>query len=215
LKYQTILFDFDGTLADTLPICFYSFQKIFKKYDDKDLDKQDILTMFGPSEIGIINQNLSNNQYVEQAIEDYYYFYNMGHSELVKHNEEILNMITELKRKGTLLGIVTGKARRSYEISINHLFASDPFEVSITGDDVINPKPHPEGVTKAIKLLDSTVDETLFIGDSDADIKAGIDAGVTTVGVNWLDNSHGSSFLHRPDYEFASIEDFLNELILS
>jgi pyrophosphatase PpaX len=214
LKYKTILFDFDGTLADTLPICFYSFQKIFKKYDDKDLEKQDILAMFGPSEVGIIKQNLLNNQYVEQAIKDYYDFYNMGHSELVKHNEEILNMLNELKRKGILLGVVTGKARRSYEISINHLFASDPFEVSITGDDVIYPKPHPEGVIKAIKILNSSVNQTLFVGDSDADIKAGIDAGVTTVGVNWLDNSHGSSFLHRPDYKFDRIQDFLNELVL-
>jgi pyrophosphatase PpaX len=156
--------------------------------------------MFGPSEIGIIKQNLSNNQYVEQAIEDYYDFYNMGHSELVKHNEKILNMINELKRKGILLGIVTGKARRSYEISINHLFSSDPFEVSITGDDVIYPKPHPEGVTKAIKLLNSTVDEALFIGDSDAEIKAGIDVGVTTVGVNWLDKKQRLVFCGKSTY---------------
>ncbi|WP_025028923.1 HAD family hydrolase [Caldalkalibacillus mannanilyticus] len=213
MKYKTILFDFDGTLADTLPICFYSFQKVFQKYDNRELSNHDILAMFGPSEIGIIKQNLSNKMFVEQAIEDYYDMYHSKHSELVKPNEGIINMINDLKIKGISLGIVTGKARRSYEISINHLFGLDPFEISITGDDVLYPKPHPEGILKAIKLLDSSIENTLFIGDSDADIKAGIDAGVSTVGVNWLDNSHGSIFTYKPDYEYDRIEYFINELI--
>lgn len=214
VKYKTILFDFDGTLADTLPICFYSFQKVFKKYDGRELSKEDVLEMFGPSEIGIIKQNLSNQHHISQAIEDYYEFYNLGHSKFVKQNEKVLNMLNDLKKTKVNLGVVTGKARRSYEISMKHLFATDPFEVSITGDDVIKPKPDPEGILKAVKLLNSTISETLFIGDSHADIKAGIEAGVTTIGVNWLDNSHGSTFLLRPHYEFTCIDEFMNEFIL-
>lgn len=112
MMYKTILFDFDGTLADTLPICFYSFQGIFKKYDDRELTKEDIIAMFGPSEIGIIKQNLSNQHHVLQTIEDYYEFYNLGHSKFVQQNEKILNMLSELKKSNVNLGVVTGKARR-------------------------------------------------------------------------------------------------------
>lgn len=50
------------------------------------------------------------------------------------------------------LGIVTGKARRSLDISLKALRMDHYFDVIITGDGVINPKPHPEGVMEALSL---------------------------------------------------------------
>ncbi|MCM3496304.1 HAD family hydrolase [Paenibacillus sp. FSL M8-0142] len=213
LKYKAILFDFDGTLADTLPICFYSFQKIFATYDQRTLSDQDIVAMFGPSEVGIIQQNLRCKDRVHEAIDDYYLHYEREHDRMVSGNQEILELINLIHHKGISTGIVTGKARRSYDISVKHLFPDDLFKVSITGDDVVDPKPHPEGIIKAMKLLGCSPQETLFVGDSQADIEAGVRAKVKTVGVNWLDNSHSSEFLIKPDYEFSSISEFISELI--
>lgn len=56
MKYKGIIFDFDGTIADTLPLCFYSFKEIFRKYNQRDLSSEEVLDMFGPSEVGIIQQ---------------------------------------------------------------------------------------------------------------------------------------------------------------
>lgn len=213
MKYKAILFDFDGTLADTLPVCFYSFQKVFTTYDQRTLSDQDIVAMFGPSEVGIIQQNLRCKDRVHEAVADYYLHYEREHSRFVSGNQEILELINLIHHKGMLTGIVTGKARRSYEISVKHLFPDDLFQVSITGDDVVDPKPHPEGIIKAMKLLGCSPQETLFVGDSQADIEAGVRAKVKTVGVNWLDNSHGSELLIKPDYEFSSVSEFIKELI--
>lgn len=47
---KAIVFDFDGTFANTLPICFYAFQNVFKEYDNTDLSSNEIKEMFGPSE---------------------------------------------------------------------------------------------------------------------------------------------------------------------
>lgn len=47
---KAVLFDFDGTLANTLPICYYAFQNVFKKYDNRELSTNEISAMFGPSE---------------------------------------------------------------------------------------------------------------------------------------------------------------------
>ncbi|MBL2346880.1 HAD family hydrolase, partial [Klebsiella pneumoniae] len=55
---RTIIFDFDGTLADTLPLCYYSFQNVFWQFDNKKITEAEILSMFGPSEVGIIHENL-------------------------------------------------------------------------------------------------------------------------------------------------------------
>lgn len=209
MKYKAVLFDFDGTLADTLPVCFYSFQTIFKKYDDKTLSNKEVIEMFGPSEIGIIEQNLQNKDKITQAIEDYYSCYEREHSNLVRDNEEIIHMIEHLRKRKISIGIVTGKARKSLEISLKNLFLNDFYEVAISGDDVVNPKPHPEGINKALKVLGIPPQDILYVGDSNADIEAGKRANVETVGVNWLSNSHGRGFTIKPDYEFSSITDFM------
>jgi pyrophosphatase PpaX len=69
-KIKAIIFDFDGTLADTLPVCFSAFQAVFRKFDNRELTPEEIKAMFGPSETGIIRRNLINTDH-ENAIELY------------------------------------------------------------------------------------------------------------------------------------------------
>ncbi|MFF2176674.1 HAD family hydrolase [Lysinibacillus sp. NPDC058147] len=206
---KAIIFDFDGTLANTLPICYYAFHNVFKEFDNKDLSSEEIEAMFGPSETGIIRGNLVNSN-KEQAIELYYKKYLENHSNLVKHNVEIDEMIKHLKGNDIKLGIVTGKARRSLDISLKALQMDQLFDVIITGDDVINPKPHPEGISKALSLLDVRDNEAMFIGDSDADIQAGSAANVHTVGVRWLQDVQTVEFKIEPNSFFNSINQFVD-----
>ena len=46
---KAIIFDFDGTLANTLPVCFYAFLSVFKKFDNNEVTPDEIKAMFGPS----------------------------------------------------------------------------------------------------------------------------------------------------------------------
>ncbi|GGJ96289.1 pyrophosphatase PpaX [Lentibacillus kapialis] len=209
---KAIVFDFDGTLANTLPICYYAFQNVFREFDNKDLSSEEIKAMFGPSETGIIRENLTNVN-KEQAIELYYKKYLESHSNLVNPNKDIDEMIRHLKDNDIKIGIVTGKARRSLDISLKALQMSKLFDVIITGDDVVNPKPHPEGIIKALSLLGVQNNEAMFIGDSDADIQAGNQANVHTVGVQWLPDYQTLEFNTEPNSSFDSVKqlvDFVN-----
>jgi pyrophosphatase PpaX len=208
---KAIIFDFDGTLANTLPICFYAFKKVFKEFDDRDYSSDEIKAMFGPSETGIIRENLSHIN-KEQAIELYYKAYTEHHHELVKPNDEMDELLEYLKSRGIKLGIVTGKGTRSLDISLQALQMDGLFDVIITGDDVINPKPHPEGVLKALNLLGIEKEDAMFLGDSDADIQAGKQANVYTVGVQWLPDFHSSEFIVEPDSTFTSVRKFIESL---
>ncbi|WKB34645.1 HAD hydrolase-like protein [Terrilactibacillus sp. S3-3] len=60
MKLTTVLFDFDGTLADTLPLTFHGLKSVFRTFDDRAMDNDDILSMFGPTEDGIIERHLQN-----------------------------------------------------------------------------------------------------------------------------------------------------------
>ena len=194
---KAILFDFDGTLAHTLPVCFEAFQEVFRRFDERELTNEDIISMFGPSETGIIRENLKHTD-SSSAIELYYTVYSETHDKLVPHSPEIIELLGDLRRKGYQLGIVTGKAQRSLDLSLEALKMTSYFDVVITGDDVTNAKPHPEGIQQAMKRLGVTNEDTIYLGDSDADILAGIDAGVRTVGVYWLPN-YQPTFTQKPD----------------
>ncbi|QED49971.1 HAD family hydrolase [Cytobacillus dafuensis] len=208
---KAIIFDFDGTLANTLPICYFAFQNVFKDFDKKDLSADQIRAMFGPSETGIIRENLSNPN-KEQAIELYYKRYSQYHDQLVAKNNEVDDLLRYLKEQGIKLGIVTGKAKRSLDISLKALQMESFFDAMITGDDVINPKPHPEGVIKALSLLGVERDEAIFIGDSDADILAGVQANVYTVGVQWLPEYQTLNFTVEPNSVFTCVAEFTESI---
>ncbi|WP_391209316.1 HAD family hydrolase [Psychrobacillus sp. L4] len=204
---KAIIFDFDGTIANTLPICYYSFQSVFKAFDNKELSNEDIKAMFGPSETGIIRENLIHLN-KEQAIDMYYEKYLENHLQLVKQNHEMDDLLKYIKKMGLKLAIVTGKAKRSLDISLRALQMEDLFEVLVTGDDVIDPKPHPEGVIKALTLLNVQKEDAIFIGDSEADIVAGLQAGVVTIGVQWLEDYQTAEFTTQPNRVFKDINDF-------
>ncbi|MBT2636729.1 HAD family hydrolase [Bacillus sp. ISL-39] len=206
---KAVIFDFDGTLADTLPVCFLAFESVFKKFDNRDVTSEEIKAMFGPSETGIIRENLKNNNYNE-AIELYYEIYSERHKNVVQNNEDINTLLRLLRTNGYKLGIVTGKARRSLDISLDCLGLNNFFDVIITGDDVEFPKPHPEGIYKALEDLGVLPSEAVFLGDSDADIMAGKKANVLTVGVHWLPNYQTIDFNVQPDEVYRSINDFIS-----
>lgn len=207
LMVRAILFDFDGTLANTLPICYYAFQSVFKEFDNRELTPNEILGMFGPSEVGIIRENLLS-PHKEAAIEHFYQQYSQSHNELVEANHDIYKLITSLKEMDIKLGIFTGKAKRSLDISLEKLHMEGLFDVIITGDDVRNPKPDPEGLLKALSILNVKNSEAIFVGDSDADIIAGMQANVFTIGVQWLPEYQTAIFSEQPNLFMNSVTEF-------
>jgi pyrophosphatase PpaX len=98
IDIKAVLFDFDGTLADTLPVCFLAFESVFKNFDGRDITTEEIKAMFGPSETGIIRKNLVNKKH-EEAIELYYEIYKERHESHVHSNEEINSLLNHLKTK--------------------------------------------------------------------------------------------------------------------
>jgi phosphoglycolate phosphatase-like HAD superfamily hydrolase len=64
-----IIFDLDGTLADTLPVCFDAYRLAFAKYVDHEWTDDQISALFGPSEEGVIRQVVPTR--AEECLEEY------------------------------------------------------------------------------------------------------------------------------------------------
>lgn len=85
---------------------------------------------------------------------------------------------------------------------------NDLFDVIITGDDVVNPKPHLEGLMKALAQLNINNTDAVFLGDSDADILAGKQANVHTIAVQWLETYQTLEFSVEPHQIMKSVNEF-------
>jgi HAD superfamily hydrolase (TIGR01549 family) len=204
---KAVIFDFDGTLADTLPIVYKSFQEIFREYKKEEKTDEDIKAMFGPSEERIIREQFHEG-HIEPAIDMYHRYYWDNHDQWVKKSMEMERLLAFIHRKGLHLAIMTGKGRKSLDLSLKALNMEDLFEITVTGDEVEKPKPDPEGLLKILQTLNVSADEAVFAGDSDTDIRAGKRAGIETAGVQWLPTFQTPEFTTDPDHVFTDPHDF-------
>lgn len=214
MTIKSVLFDFDGTLADTLPLSFSAFRSVFLKYENKLMNNEEIVNTFGPTEEEIIKINITNKDMVDSAIEHYYEIYEKHFHEMVVIPSEVINLIRDLSQQNIKMVIITGKSRRCLDICLKNLGISELFITSITGDEVSKPKPDPEGIYRAIQLMDLRPDEVIFVGDSNADIMAGKSANILTIGAHWFETVQTTNFLIEPDHIFTRTEDlkiFINE----
>lgn len=209
---KAIIFDFDGTLADTLPICVHAASEAFLKYDGRALTAPEVIAMFGPTEADIIRLNLANREQAEAGVRLFLDIYEREHEVRVRPNDAISEMLETLKEKGYRMGIVTGKGRETLDISLDRLGIGGYFDVTVTGDDTLRPKPDPEGVLTAMRALDAQASETVFVGDSEADMGAGLAAGVFTVGAHWLEHVQTPHFQAKPDLYVTKTEQLLDYL---
>ncbi|UHA75995.1 HAD family hydrolase [Paenibacillus sp. 481] len=205
---QVVLFDFDGTLADTLPLSFHAFKAVFKQYDNRDVTNDELIAMFGPTEEGIISDNFRDKASVPQAIHDYYSLYEQGHYDSSLSDQAIIDLLQFLKEQNVKIGVITGKSRRAFHVSSEALHLLHFFDIAITGDDVEKAKPDPEGIFKALDTLGIHQSEAVFVGDSNADILAGMAAGIRTYGVQWLSTSQSLVYDVLPDRIFMRVADF-------
>lgn len=91
-------------------------------------------------------------------------------------------LLSELKAAGVPTALVTMSLRRM-ALSVVDLIDFPAFDLVVAGDDVDNPKPHPEPYLQAAALLDIDIAEAIVIEDSPTGVRAGLASGAVTLGV--------------------------------
>ncbi len=210
-KYKGIIFDIDGTLTSTFDLIFASFNYVMKKYLNKNYSNEEIIGLFGPTEDQILDELCGENS--AKAKEDYYNFYSENHhmAELYPGIKELLEYI---KSKKVYLSIYTGKGRKAAAITLKKLQIFDYFDLMISGDEVKEHKPSPEGIELFINKFKIPQDKVLMIGDAPSDIKAARAAGVEVASVLWDSYSKEQVLKLNSDYIFHSVSE-LSEFIKS
>lgn len=209
IKFKGIIFDVDGTLTATNELIFASFNFITNKYLGKNLSPQEIIAMFGPTEDVILKEWCGTDY--PAARTEYYNYYKENHH-IAEIYPGILDVLDFLKRKKIFLSIYTGKGRDSAVITLKHLGIFDYFDMIVTGDDVEEHKPSPEGILKFIDGFKLDKENVLMIGDAVSDIKAARSAGVKVASVLWDSYAKSEVLKHESDFVFHSVQE-LREML--
>jgi len=104
-------------------------------------------------------------------------------AEISKPNDGAENLLSHLKSKGIAIGLITRNSIDSIKISLQNFEQTTlgQFDVVITRDDPVNPKPSPDGIQLAARKLGVETYQILVVGDYIFDMEAGKRAGTTTL----------------------------------
>jgi pyrophosphatase PpaX len=208
------MFDMDGTLVSSLSLIHHCENEISKKYTGRTLTLEDVISKFGPPARAIIRaltSNLTEDQQ-SQAVKDYYECYSRNSPSRVLVFPGITDLLKRIRSSKRHLALMTGVERQMMEFTLNPFGLQDYFEQRITADDVRYSKPDPEGILLALSRIDTRPQESIYVGDSPADMIAGRRAGVLTGAAMWSPENRGDPSKEHPDYEFRSVQqlsDFL------
>ena len=181
---RAILFDLDGTLADTFSLIVRAWNHALTPVTGKTYSEDEVIARFGIPDGQMIKRELGD-RCTDEILDTYHASYERSHAELVSPFPGVPELLEELKKRRVPMGVMTGKGRRTADITLRLLGWEELFGGVITGDDVKKQKPEPEGVVALAKLLDASPRECAFVGDSPADVQAGRAAKMVTVAAAW------------------------------
>lgn len=201
-----IIFDFDGTIANTNDVIIESWQAAFIKYLGHTIPVEEIEMTFGETVEHTIKEKLPNEEWTE--VRDFFRWYQAEKCEAkIKLFDGIIEMLEELKARGIKMATATSRTYKSYHEYMATLGLNKYFDVQVTMEDVSKHKPDPESALVALEKLGAKPEEAIMVGDTKFDIGCAENAGVDSVLIGW---SHAIGDMQwTPTYEAETPEDIL------
>ena len=198
-RYGAVIFDLDGTLANTFPTVVRIFNRLMENRTGRVWTLEELIPYFGPPET-IMFRSLFPEATDYEAIAREFYRLSREDGEGIRPFPGIERRIRQWREAGIKLGVYSGASTLAARIRVEHAGLLDLFDAVLGGDEVAHYKPHPEGIFKLLDLFQIAPPATLYVGDMVADIKAGREAGVTTVAVTWGAGKREELLTAGPDY---------------
>lgn len=184
-NYNTYIFDFDYTLADSSRGIVYCFNQVLEKHGFNDISDEMIKRT-----IGMTLQNSfkvltgeNDSDKISIYVKEYVKTADGCMTDNTVLFPETAEVLETLKENGVKLGIVSTKYRYRIKEVLDREFEGELIDVIVGGEDVTTHKPSPEGLLLAIEKLNSKPDNCLYIGDSTIDAETAQVAGVDFYGV--------------------------------
>lgn len=223
MMYKSCIFDLDGTLTDTLDSLTHSVNLTLDEMGLPQITKEQCRMFVGNGSKVLLEHALraGSEQSVarlEEAMEIYARVFDENCMYQVRLYPGIERLLRSLEQKGIQSAVLSNKPDRQAIHVVETVFGTDRF-CHVQGQKPGVPrKPDPTAACMIAERLGSTVEETIYIGDSEVDIQTGHAAGMRTIGVSWgfrsracLEEAGAKYIADTPEEIFALISAWEEE----
>ena len=184
---NTIVFDMDGTVLNTLEDLTISVNYVLEKYGMPKRTLEEYRMFFGNGIRHALELSLpegTSPEILDEMVPVFREHYDRHCLDNTRPYDGILDLMKELKDRGYKMAIVSNKIDSAVK-ELNSRFFSDFVDVAIGEKPGIRRKPAPDTVIEALKELNSNVNETVYIGDSEVDYATAENSGLRCISVLW------------------------------
>ena len=194
-QINSLLFDWDGTLVDSAHLGLVAFEKTFNE-------------LGVPFPHAIYEQTYSPNWYsTYEALGLAKDLWTVADDLWLRHYGEqsapliegVGDTLLSLRTRGYRLAVVTSGSRSRVCREVEQSVLKDVFSVIVCNEDIVNKKPDPEGLERAIRAMDVTPSQCAYVGDAPEDIEMGRRSNVMTIGVRSAYPSSTRLLSAKPD----------------
>ena len=185
--YNTYIFDLDGTLlsslADLAASCNYALRT--NGMPERTLDE--VRRFVGNGVKKLMERATPDglqNPLFDKTLADFRQHYMKHNLDTTCPYEGVMPMLEDLQRRGKKVAVVSNKFYAATQELCHHFFG-DLVTVAIGEREDIRKKPAPDTVIEALRQLNATAEESVYIGDSDVDIDTARNAGMPCISVLW------------------------------
>lgn len=205
------LFDFDGTLADTIPLIVQSFHHTLATSGLPAVDDVEARSWIGRPLQPVLEERYPGRG--DELTATYREWNLAQHDELIESVPGMPELLTALSDAGIRLGVVSSKKAETVRQGLRVVGLADHIEVLAGMDETPRHKPDPQPLLFAAEKLGAQPSDCVYIGDADVDVLAARAAGMYAVAVTWgagtVEVLRGS----EPDAVVESVEELRDLLI--
>ena len=186
-KYDTVIFDLDGTLLNTLEDLTDSVNYALTLYGFPCRRMDEVRGFVGNGVANLVGLCISggfDNPQYEKCLIDFRKHYSENLRNKTAAYEGIRELLAQLSKENYKLAIVSNKFDKAVK-GLNQVYFGEYIKVAIGESENVSRKPAPDTVLKALEELGSTADKAIYVGDSEVDAKTARNSGIMFVGVTW------------------------------
>lgn len=198
MKYQLIVFDWDGTLMDSAAAIVRAIQASCTDLGlaaPNDEQARHVIGLGLNDALHHAVPELPPHRY-QEMVERYRFHYLSSDHELALF-AGVVELIADLRASGYMLAIATGKSRLGLDRALQHSGLESHFHGSRCADECFS-KPHPQMLHELMEEFGVEPAATLMIGDTSHDLLMARNAGVNSLAVTYGAHSHDHLLSHGP-----------------
>ena len=186
--YETIIFDLDGTLLDTLDDLWAAVNAALKKFSLPLRTKEEVRSFVGNGIVKLMERSAGKveKEVFDGVLAEFKRYYGEHCEDNTKPYEGIMPLLEELKKRGIKTAVVSNKADFAVKKLAEGYFQGLLQEaVGENEEGGIRKKPAPDSLLAVMQRLGAGTRSTVYVGDSEVDIQTAQNAGVVCISVTW------------------------------